>query len=314
MKTLEEFKEFYQRELLPDITELEQQRKTTVSRVISVIIPLILITLAAVIFLPGDAKQFALFGGIGLVVVVFIGLTRQFVNDFKERVIRKIILFFDKGFRYRKEDYIPQAIFNSSTIFRKQPDAYSGEDRVTGIIGVTQIDFSEVKAQTVTRDSKGRKHYSTFFKGLFFIADFNKDFHTTTYVLPDTAERLFGGFGSFFQKRNMSRPDLVKLEDPEFEKLFVVYGEDQVESRYILSTSLMHRIVEYQKKTGRDLSISFRHSKMYVAIPYTKNLLEPKLFTTLLNFKVIQTYYDDLHLFLGIVEDLNLNTRIWSKQ
>ncbi len=314
MKTPEEFREFYDRELLPDIAELENQRKSVLSRIPLIIVPLALATACALLIIPGDGKFFALFAGIAVMAIAFAVLTKKFVNDFKERVIGKIVLFFDKGFKYRKEDRIPLSYFNESNIFLKRPDEYSGEDRITGILGVTQIDFSELKAQTVTKDSKGRKHYHTFFKGLFFIADFNKDFHSSTYVLPDTAEKLFGGLGSFMQKRNISRPELVKLEDPEFEKLFVVYSGDQIEARYILSTSLMSRIVEYRKKTGRKISISFKNSKMFVAIPYNKNILEPNIFKTLLDFDTIQTYFDDLNMVMSIVDDLNLNTRIWSKR
>ena len=166
----------------------------------------------------------------------------------------------------------------------------------------------------MTRDGRGNRHYHTFFKGLFFIADFNKDFRSKTFVLPDTAERMLGGLGAMFQKMNASRPPLVKLEDPEFEKLFVVYGDDQVESRYILSTSLMRRIVDFKRKTKRQVYLSFIKSKVYVAVWYKRDLFEPRVFQTMLDFSPIQQYFEDLLLATSIVDDLNLNTRIWSKQ
>ena len=151
-------------------------------------------------------------------------------------------------------------------------------------------------------------------QGLFFIADFNKKFSGRTFVLPDTAERLFGDAGAFFQSLSKGRGELVKLEDPEFERMFVVYGDDQVESRYILSTSLMQRIVEFRKKTGRPIYLSFVGTQVFVAVSYRKALFEPRVFTSILHFKSAETYFDDLVLAVGIVEDLNLNTRIWSKQ
>ena len=51
-----------------------------------------------------------------------------------------------------------------------------------------------------------------------------------------------------------------------------------------------------------------------MAIPYTKNLFEPKVFRTVLDFKLVQGYFEDLQLMIGIIDDLNLNTRIWNKQ
>ena len=53
---------------------------------------------------------------------------------------------------------------------------------------------------------------------------------------------------------------------------------------------------------------------MFVAVTYTKRLFEPKIFTTLLDFEMVREYFEDLQLAAGIVDDLNLNTRIWSKR
>jgi hypothetical protein len=113
---------------------------------------------------------------------------------------------------------------------------------------------------------------------------------------------------------NIFRGELIKLEDPEFESHFVVYGTDQIQARYILSMSLMERIVEFRKKTGRKIYLSFVGSKVFAAVSYTKSLFEPRLFRTLLDFDPICEYFRDLQLAIGIVDDLNLNTRIWSKQ
>jgi hypothetical protein len=53
------------------------------------------------------------------------------------------------------------------------------------------------------------------------------------------------------------------------------------------------------------------HSE-YKTTSYAKNLFEPRLFKTLLDFGVIKKYYDDLCYAAGLVEELNLNTRIWN--
>ena len=146
------------------------------------------------------------------------------------------------------------------------------------------------------------------------MGDFNKHFKGRTVVLPDTAEKLFGGLGKLFQSWNIGRGELVKLEDPEFEKEFAVYGNDQVEARYILSTSLMKRIVDFKRKTGKKIFLSFVGSRVFVAVSFRKDLFEPKVFSTVLAFEPIQEYFEDLQLAIGIVDDLNLNLRIWTKE
>jgi hypothetical protein len=198
-------------------------------------------------------------------------------------------------------------------------DRYHSEDYVSGSVGKTKVEFSEVHSEYKTEyhDSKGHRHevWHDIFRGVFFVADFNKEFKGLTLVLPDTAQKMFGDMiGSFFQKHSIGRPDLVKMEDPEFEKLFVVYGNDQVEARYILSPALMQRLVEYKKKTGKTLHFSFCKSKVYVAIPYNKDLFEPRIFRSIVDFDEVKGYFEDLQLVVSMVEDLNLNTRIWGKE
>ncbi|HAN79364.1 MAG TPA: hypothetical protein DCQ31_17155, partial [Bacteroidales bacterium] len=83
--------------------------------------------------------------------------------------------------------------------------------------------------KTESTDSKGRRQtqWHTIFKGVFFIADFNKNFKTETIVLNDNWEGILGRFARKIQKLNISRPKLIQLENPEFEKMFQVFGEDQ---------------------------------------------------------------------------------------
>jgi hypothetical protein len=119
----------------------------------------------------------------------------------------------------------------------------------------------------------------------------------------------------FFNKMNLARKEkLVKLEDPDFNKHFVVYGEDQVEARYVLSTSLMRRITDFKEKHTNPLYVSFVNSFLYVGIAYKKDLFEPSWFNTLTRFSLVREYFEDIQLAVSIVEELNLNNRIWTKQ
>ncbi|HOK95882.1 MAG TPA: DUF3137 domain-containing protein, partial [Anaerohalosphaeraceae bacterium] len=250
--------------------------------------------------------------------IFFAAAGRKYKQAFKQKIIGGLVRFIEPGLDYQPEGFIDQQTFEAAGLFHQHIDRYGGEDLVTGIVGKTQMAFSEVHAEykTTTRTSKGhtQTHWHTIFKGLFFAADFNKHFRGRTIVLPDTAEKLFGGLGRMLQSWNIARADLVKLEDPEFEREFAVYGDDQIESRYILSTSLMQRILDFQKKAGVKISLSFVGSTMYAAVPLARDLFEPPYFSTPDSIDRIEDYYRDLMLAVGIVDDLNLNTRIWSKE
>ncbi|MBE0535065.1 MAG: DUF3137 domain-containing protein [Phycisphaerae bacterium] len=323
MKTIEELRQFYDTTLVKDLQVLEQKRRGLVNTFLitaGVIVAAGLAGLAIVAAMGGPAPVVFVPPVLGIVVggIVFGMRQKDYAGDFKGRIISRLVEFIEPNLTYSPQAFVVQPDYMASKIFRHRPDRYRGDDYVCGHVGATQIQFSELHSEykTTTTDSKGRSqtHWHTIFKGLFFIADFNKHFTCETVVLPDTAEKLFGRFGQKLQSLNTFRGQLIKLEDPEFEKLFVVYGSDQIQARYILSTSLMERITRFKTKSNRPIHLSFVGSRVYVAISYQKSLFEPKVFSTLLDFEPIQEYYDDLQLAVGIVEDLNLNRRIWTKQ
>ena len=141
------------------------------------------------------------------------------------------------------------------------------------------------------------------------------DFQDLTAYSHFLTYGLFYKAFSFFDHNLISNIDLlVKLENPEFESEFAVYSGDQIESRYILSSSLMERILSFKKQTKKKIQLSFVDSRLYVTVPYSKNLFEPKLFGDIVNFDHIKEYHNDLSLVLDLIQTLNLNTRIWTKE
>ena len=323
MKSDEEFRSYFEKALKPLLEVLDAKRKSIVSKLLlfgGMIAGLAgVLTVLVMHSTPDMGAVFFVLIPAGLLIGgLWWWLTHGFIHEFKLAVIAKVVAFVDPELIYQPTGSIRRSEFEASTLFKQRIDRYKGEDLVSGTMGKTAMRFSEVHAEykTESRDSKGRRktHWHTIFKGLFFIADFNKEFRGRTVVLPDTAERLLGRFGKMLQKMNVSRDDLVKLESPEFEKEFAVYGTDQVEARYILSTSLMERILNFKRKTRVPVSVAFVHSNVYVALQTRKNMFEPRIFRTLLNFDIVAGYLEDLRLAVGIVEELNLNTRIWTKE
>lgn len=320
MKSLEEFKTFYDTSLITELSEMEKDRKKAVG-LFWMIIGILLGTTGAAIGVGVSGAPIPIAIGIGVVGLVFIiilavkvGKVRKTLKQkYKETVIRPMVHFIDESLVYEAYSKIPQSDFTASKIFTQGVDRYKGDDFIQGKIGETAIRFSEIHAEYYTTDKDGKRQYHTIFKGLFLIADFNKHFNGETYVLIDTAEKLFGKLGKIFQKANFVRPQLVKMEDPVFEKEFVVYGSDQIESRYILTPAMMERMMKLKKKSNK-VQFSFKNSQVNIALPVSKNLFEAPLFKSMLNFDQVQEYYEYLLLAIGVVEDLDLNTRIWTKQ
>ena len=63
-----------------------------------------------------------------------------------------------------------------------------------------------------------------------------------------------------------------------------------------------------------EIYISFVNNRIYLGITYPRDILEPNIFQSLHKNTDVENYYYDLYFILNIVEDLDLNRRIWSKQ
>ena len=236
-------------------------------------------------------------------------------EEFKRQVVPALTRSLQPEMNYRWGRGIEEWEFRSSDLYSENIDRYYSEDLLMGHIGKTELRLAEIHAEereTYT-DSEGRTQtrYVTIFRGLFVVADFNKHFQTEVFVMPDFAEKYFGWMGRVFQKLG---GNIERLENPEFEKAFVVRATDPVEARYILTPDMQARMLALRTRLGKDLRFAFKDSEVFIAIPSTKDWFEPKLSQIASSPRQVRGLLKQLSACFEIVEDLNLNTRIWTKE
>ncbi|MCX7992932.1 MAG: DUF3137 domain-containing protein [Fimbriimonadales bacterium] len=320
------------RELEPILRELEQSRSQQVHRFAQITLWSVvvggLLSLGLALFRAGAWALAPLVLALIVVGIVYASKADEWRKSFKWRVMTRLVKYVNPNMEYHPERYVSEREYELSLLFHNSPtpDRYRGEDLIEGVIQKTDIRLSELHTEyrQVSYDSKGRRqeHWVTIFRGLFISADFHKHFQGVTLVLPDTEQSWLGGFGQWLQslsaKLGNQPGELVKMEDPEFEKQFKVFSTDQIEARYILTPSLIRRIVDFRNKTRSPIRLSFVASRVFVAVPTAHNHFEPpSLFAPankLLEPETLAQYFEELRFALAVVDELNLNTRIWTKQ
>lgn len=227
---------------------------------------------------------------------------RDFRIEFKQKVVSNLIKSRYPTIQYHPAKRISEQDIFASRLFSKTQMNLKGEDMIQGKYKDTDFSLSELKPL------KGKNEAGLIFQGLFIKADFHKYFHSETFVLPQTALESFG-----LNKKKYHGADLIEMEDLDFVSRFRVFTTNDQDARYILSPSMMRRICILQNKFGDDISISFRGDCMYVAIKTSKDYFEHDINNILYADSLICRHVNDLQSILGIIDDLNLNTRIWSK-
>lgn len=256
-------------------------------------------------------KLEGIFGPIVIVVVsVIIFITcinnksKMFSFFYKEEVVDEIIHAFCPNATYSPNNGVSEDLFRNSGLFTS-PNRYHAEDLIEGCLDKTSFICSEVHAEERrARSTKNGVQYywEDIFKGFLFIADFHKEFQGETTVLRD----------SFFKiKMGASR---VKMENPDFEKVFDVFSTNQIEARYLITPSMMERMLKLDSNFKKGITISFRDSTILVAIPDSKNRFEADVWSSLSDMSILKSDFAVLQSLLDIVDELNLNTRIWSKE
>ena len=307
-------KNLYKQKLAPHLQSVEKDRVWIKKRVIITLI-IVLILLFGVATIP---NQIAMWIVISLLLLALLwavgtGIVKYFTyrHEFKEKVVKEVVKFINPDYKYDAYQHISVTDFNASNLF-KNAKMCRGDDYVCGKIDKTPFHYSEIIAGSVPGNNQNTKIKSVF-KGLFFYADFNKELKGETYVLPDKAEKLLGKMGQQFQTGN-KKGTLVKLENIEFEKEFVVYGSSQIEARYVLTPVIMEAIVKIRRKYKLNFYFSFLGNRINCAIKFSKNLFEPRVMSSGVSFADIEYMHELFGLIETIIKDMNLNTRIWTKE
>lgn len=228
-------------------------------------------------------------------------MNKKLRYPFKYKVLLKCIDYLFNNYEYIANQRIAKSVLLKSQLFPNNIIGVKGEDFMKFKIGDAIIMFCETKVSGPNE--------KLLFKGVFISSSFNKYFKSKTLVLPNRSSTFF----QRLRRKLFDKPQRVNLENPEFERNFIVLSGDQVEARYILTPSLMERILAYKAKTNKRLSISFIDNRLYCAVPNYANLFEVPFFKPI-DFDWILRTLEPLILYTDIVEDLNLNLKIWSKQ
>lgn len=314
MKTVEQLKEYFNNDLMPEVLQVEQKRKMIVVRVILLGIGLLAVLVLGYLGLDSNPDLNSVgWKGLFLLVVGVLGFVayreilnnRDFYNDFKTNVIEKIVKFIDPSFTYISHKYIQPTQLVESKLFSHLPKKYKGDDYAVGVLGRnTKVEFSEVVARHRHRlDDNSKGEWAVTFKGLFFVAQVERTFSGQTFVVASNhgVEALMAGSGA--------PPTQVASGNADFDNLFKIFSTNPGEAKTLISPEIQKHLIDFRAHRTNDVRFSFIGSKINVAVFHEKDLFEPEIFKTLVDFSIISEYYDDLYQAISVVESIDRSAK-----
>jgi hypothetical protein len=238
------------------LEELEQKRENTYRNIKFLGFVSVLAFAMAFIAYVSDGTTLGI--GLASLGLVFLGMLAYLYQTIKKEIADKIYQpIFRKlnlEFEYQKNLDLEEVL--SSRLFKK-PDEYNSDGLIKGVVldfpfKASNISLWEVEEE---RDSEGNTRTVRYliFSGRLYIIDtpFNKKKIIVTsgrHNLPST--------------KGMQK---TKLESGEFNKLFRVLAEDQIEVRRVLTPNVMERFIDLRKRVGK-FHVSIIENRVYVAI------------------------------------------------
>jgi hypothetical protein len=221
---------------------------------------------------PGDVVDLAamiIVPGIMGYVWASMSLSNQYARLYKERVLPRLAAKFG-DLSYRPAVMPDMAMLKAEHVFRDF-DSTSADDEVFGTHRGLPVRIVELKLE-----SGSGKERRTTFDGLLVEIDLPRDTNAITAVVSDA-----GAFGNFRDRMRASKRQRVRLEDPVFEKIYEVYGTDQIAARALLHPAFMEKLLALGEliEFSRPLVLCAGR-KLHIAMPKRigRDLFEPPSF------------------------------------
>ena len=305
MKTDEEFKAFCENVLLKYINELEKGRKQTKKR-LAVFYPFLtlicIISIFAIInmfqhYPPRIAARMSgyLIGADIILAFVAQDIKRRYRLSFKKNVVQGILEFYDNKLAYSPEKGIMYEAYAISNLFSKAA-GFKTRDYMEGKIGKAFVQLSVLDL------SKGMTGGENSFNGLFMITGFSNPPKGIVLV-------YYGNHSPLYV--DLPFKDTMKLEpmkygEDSFKEKFTVFASSPDEIPFVLTPSLMNRMVQLQKEVNDKICFSFNRSRMFTAIPGKSNMFEPSINTEIKEEDLL-AWSKCLRFTLNVIEEFQMN-------
>ena len=309
MNDLIDFRRFYNQTIQPELLRLEELRKK-IELVIFISFGVILLAVIAIVYFHSVIATLLLLA----VCVALFGFAYKewevYRRDFKPKIVSLVLDFIDNDVNfaipmtYNAEASISPEVFDNSKIFPHFDEDFIGEDYISGDSGELYFEMSEL---TVHEMSPVRNRLDKVFNGVFLHALYTRPIQEQggeILILPKETKQYATRTIKLFARNGAKQ---INLRFPPFDERFIVFANKYANIKNILNEDMQRAIFNYSELESKELYMTFIENDIYIAVSQEKDILEPSLWRSNANFKLIKTFYTDIITLLGILRDIDAN-------
>ncbi len=288
--------------VIPILSSYEEERK---KRLTWAILAATTCSIAAIlIFLYVDGKGS---GDLcGVCIAGAFGAWHLIKKSFEKKVKKIIMPTLMKaipGFYWQETPPVThEDIVNSMIIPYTNKASHTFDDCFLGEYRNVKIAISECEYAIKSKNSS-----TDILEGAMVKINMNKNFEGCTVIRPKKP-----GYRDKQDDLKRAKMSEVKLEDPEFDKKYVVYSTDQIEARYLITTSFMERFKTVENAFNANFAYCSFHGKSVYIAPHTGRDMFSlcSLIKPIYNSEQFTTLFEEFASILGLVDHFKLDKKL----
>ncbi len=243
-------------------------------------------------------------GAITAIGFLYLILTSSYTkNNYKNQIVLPLMNLLDKSitFDYDKSGFKIQEIYKShlfklenlQNIKQSKFLEFNDQERI--------FKMCDIELEYHYNDNDSDNDIRTE-RGLFLIAPTDLNIKYETVVMPDIAERIMGDTGRLFQRKVHDSLKQIRLDSPDFEKKYIVYGNDEISTHYLLNHTVMEVFSDIETRFELPPYVSFTPGYICIFMPIGSGWLEPDIDirkNMLESFDSVKKHFD---MIFGLVE------------
>lgn len=340
LRPLETFSTFFTESFGTEMNAMEEARKSTKKKTMTLFVGIIVLVIIVVLFLITEQGQkffaeygqvpfligfFVLSGGVGYLYTMAAkkkakeaGADAVAVDytKFKKTMLTRMAQYIHPNYKYFENGHIGLPELFHSRIFEEKVYKLSGGDQFIGQYKGVPFQSCDLGLTFRPNFRKEKEEDDVVFAGNYFVAKFPKNFQANILIFPNK------GVMSSFTNNDISTylntsGQKIQLEDPEFQKLFTVYCEDQIAARYVLTPAFMEKIKELSQTGKGNMYFAINGNNIVIAsnvgmsLESTADLVGNIFNTTKLDQAFLDKKYIALTSQLRVIDALKLSKEIW---
>lgn len=172
-----------------------------------------------------------------------------------------------RDFKFVPDAGLPLHLFHASGFIKNYNEYISNNSIIGKVHNGKNFIISEILVKQVIVGEDNARSETLLFDGIFGVLDAKKINTFYLDITPDFRNKFANKVVSDFKKM-LGNKDVVRLENPEFERYFEVYSDNQIEARKVITLEFMEKLLEVRKNMGQNITIIYVGNKIFFFIQH----------------------------------------------